>query len=62
MRVETESLQVGLGLQEIRQPPAAGEGPDRLASLAQGFDEGAGPVAEGSSDGARAGAGPGRRR
>ncbi len=52
VRVEGQCVQVGFGLQQVRQPGAARERAYGLAAFAQRTDEGAGDLADDRADGA----------
>ncbi|MGW1787346.1 hypothetical protein ACWCQQ_51230, partial [Streptomyces sp. NPDC002143] len=45
--MEGEGVQVGFGLEQVRELGAAGQGPDGLAAFAQRTDERAGDLADG---------------
>ncbi|GAA2605824.1 hypothetical protein GCM10010304_64910 [Streptomyces roseoviolaceus] len=50
VRVEGQGVQVGFGLQQIRRPGAAGQGPYGLAAFAQRADESAGDLLDSRAD------------
>ncbi|WP_347878466.1 hypothetical protein [Streptomyces subrutilus] len=52
VRVERQRVQVRLSLQQVLQPGAAGQCPDRLTAFAQRLDQGTGEGSDGGADGA----------
>lgn len=50
VRIEGQGVQVGFGLQQVRQPGTARQGPYGLAAFAQRADEGAGDLADDRAD------------